>query len=228
MDILKAISADAWHSLHASFDLLWSKLSSIVPSILLVLLVLAIGLKVADLLTRYIDKIVKKSKIDILLDNIISPVTKLTETKIHTSTIIEVTVKWFLIALVLIAGFNLADLNEVVDFFNQALGYLPNLFIATLIILVGTLLAKLASAIIGLVSKSTGLASTAKAAVNTLAFIAALGQIATPLMASLNRFVAHLSLSHLQADVLFIGLLVLILYASKNVVIKAVENLYKS
>ena len=228
MDIFKTITTDAWHSLHASFNLLWSKVAVILPSLLLVLIVLAVGLWIASFLTDKITTIVKKSKLDGLLDKIVAPVSKITGAKINVSTVIGVSVKWFLIAVVLIAALDLADLNEVIDFFNQAIGYIPKIFVAALIILAGSLIASLAGAVVKLVSKSDGMTTTAKAAVNTLAFIAALSQIATPLIAALNQFVGKLSLSHLQADVLFIGLLVLILFASKNAVAKTVENLYKS
>ncbi len=230
MNTLKAVATDAWHSLHSSFNLLWSKVADVLPSLMLVLVVLGAGLVISAFLSDKISLIVKKIKLDVLLDKLLAPVSKFTGAKVSASSIIGASIKWFLIAVVLIAALDLADLNEVVSFFNQALGYIPRIFVAALILLVGALLANLAGSLVKLITKSEkeGFVLTAKAAVNVMAFIAALGQIATPLMASLNQFVGQLSLSHLQTDVLFIGLLVLILFASRNAVTKTVESLYKS
>ena len=230
MNTLKAISNEALSSLHASFDLLWSKVSHLFPSILFVLAVLSIGLIVADFLSDKISLLIKKSRLDILLDKVIAPTSKLTGVKINVSAIIGATVKWFLTATVALAALDLADLHEVVNFFNQAIGYLPNIFIAALIVIVGSLIANLAVAIIKLISKSekNGLTTTAKLAVNSLALIAAMGSLATPLIGSLNQLVGHLGLSHLPGDVLFLGILILILFTSKNAVSKTVAGLYKS
>lgn len=227
MNILRVATVDAVNSLHHSFNLLWSKVSPILLPLVLIVIFLSIGLLVANFISDKVGSIVKKIKIDHILDKIIAPVLKLTGTRIHSSSIIVGSVRWFLIGVVLIASFDLADLKSVINFFNQGLSYLPNIFASALIIIVGSLIADLASAIVSAVSKNH-FASTAKVAVNALALIAAFSQLVTPIIGSLNQFIGHLSLSKLQADVLFIGVLVLALLASKNVIGKTVENLYKS
>ena len=227
MNILKAVTTDAVGSLNHSFDLLWSKISPILLPLVLIVIFLSIGLWLANFIGDRFGAIIKKTKIDSLLDRIIAPVLKLTGTKLHPAGIIVGSVRWFLIATVLLAAFDLADLGSVINFFNQVWSYLPNVFIAALILIVGSQLANLAAAIVGTVSKGN-FTATAKVAVNVLEFIAALGQLLTPIIGSLNSFVSHLGLSKLQADVLFIGILVLALLASKNTVAKTVENLYKT
>ncbi len=227
MNILNAITTNAWGGLSNSFNLLWSKISPILLPLIFILAFLAVGLWIAGFISEKIGIIVKKGKIDTVLDRIAAPAAKLAGTKISSYSIVTGSVKWFLIALVLIAALDIADLNEVIDFFNQALGYLPNIFIAALILIVGSMLGNLAATVVGLVSRNN-FDTTAKVAVNTLAFIAALTQLATPLVSALSQFVGQLNLSKLQGDVLFIGILVLALLASKNAVRKTVENLYKS
>ncbi|MBI3590017.1 MAG: hypothetical protein HY094_01400 [Candidatus Melainabacteria bacterium] len=227
MNILKAVTTDTVTSLHHGFNLLWSKISPILLPLILILVFLSIGLWVANFLSDKIGALVKKAKLDDLLDRIFAPVLKLTGTKINSSSMIQGTIKWFLIGTVLIAALDLADLKSVINFLNQILSYLPSVFIAALILAVGSMVSNLAAVIVGTVSKGN-FATTAKVAVNVLAFIAALSQLVTPIIGSLGQFIGHLSLSKLQADVLFVGVLVLALLASKNAVAKTVESLYKT
>ena len=227
MTILKTIPIEVIGGLQHSFNLLWSKISHLLLPLILIVVFLSIGLWVVNFVSDKIGGLVKKSKVDNLLDRILAPVLEMTGTKVNPSGIIIGSIRWFLIAVVLIAALDMADLKSVIGFFNQALGYLPSLFVAALILIVGSLMADLAGAIVGTVIKGN-FVTTAKVAVNVLAFIAALSRLVTPIIGSLSQFIGHLSLSKLQADVLFIGVLVLILFASRNAVTKTVENLYKT
>lgn len=227
MKFVNEILTSGWGSLHASFNLLWSKISPILLPLVLIVLFLSIGLLIVNFISDKFGAIVKKVKLDNALDRVIAPVLKFTGTKLNLSSIVVESVRWFLIGTVLIAGLKLANLGSVIDFFNQALAYLPNIFASALILIVGSLIANLAAFIVGTVSKGN-FATTSKVAVNALALIAALSQLITPLIGSLSQFIGHLSLSKIQADVLFIGILVLALLASKNIVTKTVESLYKT
>lgn len=226
MNILNTMTSNAWDSLGNSFNLLWSKISPILLPLAFVLIFLGIGLWVAGFVGDKVGAIVKKSKIDNLLDRILEPALKITGTKINPTAVIAGSIKWFLIALVLIAALDLADLHGVISFVNQIIGYLPNVFVAALILIAGSMLANLAGTIVGFVSHS-GFPTTAKGAVNALALIAAFSQLVTPIVGSFSNFVSGLSLSNLQADVLVIGIIVLALLASKGVVTRTVENFYK-
>lgn len=228
MDTLKHIAGDALDSLLASFNMLWSKVYPILDDLALALIVLAIGLKVAGLVSDKIGLVVKKVKIGDLLDKLIfNQVAKLTGVKINANTVITVAVKWFLIATVLIAALDLANMTVVIDFFNQVLGYIPNIIVAVLIVLVGSLLAHLSASLVSAVTKKDNLTKIAKISVNALALIVALTHLATPIVASFGSFIGGLSLSKLQSDALFIGVLILVLLASKDSITKTVENLHK-
>lgn len=227
MKILNALTTNAWDSLSSSFNFLWSKLSPVLLPLVLILVFLAIGLYLAGFLSDKLGALVKKSKIDSLLDKVLAPVSKFTGIKLNSLGIISGLIKWFLIALVLIAALDLANLHSVISFIGQIIGFIPNVFVAALIIIAGSMFADLAAYLVSLVTKN-GFSGTARVAVNALALIAALSQIVTPIISSLSQFIGHLSLSKLQADVLFIGIIVLAVYASKGAVTKIVENLYKS
>lgn len=227
MNILRTLFNNTWDSLSDSFSLLWSKLSHILLPATLILLFLGIALWVVNYISDKFGILIKKVKIDGIFDKILAPTLKLTGTKINSHSLIVNSVRWFLIAAVLIAAMDMADLHEVINFFNSAIGYIPNLFVAALIIIAGSMLANLAATVVKLVSKNS-FDSTAKVAVNALALLAALCQLVSPLVSSLSHFIEQLSLSRLQSDVLFIGILVIALLASKKVVSKTVENLYNS
>ena len=230
MNAFNGILTHVVGSLHTSFNLLWSKLSPVLLPLLLILVFLAVGLWVAGFVSDKLVSIIKKSKVDTLLDKILAPTLKLTGTKINASSVITGTIRWFLIALIVIAALDLADLSNVIDFFNQVIAYLPNVFIAALIIIVGSLLGNLAGTIVKFVAGNgnSNLVGTAKVSVSVLAFIAALSQLLTPIAASFNQFIGQLGISRLQTDVLVIGVIALVLLGSKNALIKTVEHFYKS
>lgn len=227
MNILKGISTNAWDSLSHSFNMLWSILSPILLPLVFVLVFLAIGLWIAEFLGDKLGTLVKKSNVDSFIDKVLAPVLEITETKINTANVINGTIKWFLIGMVLIAGLEMADLDGVLSFFSLVVHYLPSIFSAALIILAGSMLANLAGTVVGFVS-SGNFPTTARVAVNALALITALSLVITPIVGSLSKFIGNLALSRMQSDVLFVGLIILALLASKNVVTKTVENLYKT
>lgn len=228
MGTLKAIVTGALNSLEHGFFLLWGKLSPIIPSLVVALVVLVIGSWLATFIGEKIGQLSKKAKIDDALDKIIiSPISKLSGTKINISGLIGGTVKWILLATVLIAVLDIAKLSRVVDFFSRALYYLPNIFVAALIMIVGTLLADFTSGVVRLATKHDYLIDGSRLAVIVLALIAALNHVITPLSYSLNQFIAQLGLSKLQADVLIIGVIVILLLGCKNAVVKIVESLFK-
>jgi len=223
MNVLNTIMNSTLDSLSHSFNLLWSKVSPILLPLLLVLVFSGIGLWLAGFISDKIGALIKKIRVDSLLDKVLAPTLKITGTKINASSVIINSVRWFLVALILIAALDLANLDNVTDFISQIISYLPNVLVAALILIAGSMLGNLAHTIAGFVSKN-GFSTTAKVAVNALAFIAAIGQLVTPIVGSLNQAIGQLSLSKMQADVLVIGLIVLALFASKNAIAKTVEN----
>ncbi|MBI1857896.1 MAG: hypothetical protein HYR97_02100 [Candidatus Melainabacteria bacterium] len=228
MSTLIDIAGNALDSLYAGFKLLWSQIGPVLDDIALAVIVLALGLTVAGFISDKIGAVVKKIKVGDLLDKLIfAQVAKLTGVKIHATAVITVALRWFLIAIVLLAALDLAHMNVVINFFSDALAYVPNIIVAVLIVIMGSLLAHVAATLVSAVTKKDNLTRIAKIGVNALALIAALTHLATPVIASFGSFIGGLSLSKLQTDAVFIGVLVLVLLASKNAIIKTVENLHK-
>ncbi len=227
MNVLHGILASVWNNLQASFKLVWSVISPHLLPLVIVIILLIAGLWIAGFIGDKIGVVIKKGKLDDLLDKVIlSHFSKLAGVKVSASGLIGEAVHWFLTAIVLIAALNFVHLSSVVDFLKQALGYVPHAIVGALIIAVGTVVADFAAYLVKFVSKSDNWITTVRLAVNLFALVAALGHLITPLAGSITEFLRQLGLSASQGNALFIGVLVLILLASKNVVTKTVEKLY--
>ncbi len=227
MNALHGILTSVWNNLQASFNLVWSVVSPVLLPLVAVIILLVTGLWIAGFIGDKVAVLVKKAKIDDGLDKVLfSHFSKLVGVKINASDLIGSAVHWFLTAIILITALNFTHLSGVVDFLKQALGYIPNAIVAALIIAVGTVVADFAAYVVKFITKSENWLTTVKLAINLFALIAALGHLITPLAGSINGFLGQLGLSTSQANALFIGVLVLVLLASKNVVTKTIEKLY--
>ncbi len=227
MNALYGILTSVWNNLQASFKLVWSAMSPYLLPLVTVIILLVVGLWIAGFIGDKIGVLIKKGKIDDGLDKVLfSHFSKLAGVKISASDLIGSAVHWFLTATVLIAALNFLHLSSVVGFLKQALGYIPHAIVGALIIAVGTVVADFAAYVVRFVTKSDNWLTTVRLAINLFALVSALGHLITPLAGSVTHFLGQLSLSGTQGNALFIGVLVVILLASKNVVTKAIEKLY--
>lgn len=229
MDTIKRISLNSWSSLRDSFDYLWGKLSGVLPSLVIAIVVLVIGSWVAVFVGNKVADLIKKGKIDSLLERtILFPLDKVLGIKINSAKFIGEFVKWLLLVTVFISVFYLAGMPRVVSFFDQVLSYARNVFVAAFIVVVGTMLAGFVASLVTIVTKGEHeyMASGTKLAINLFAFIAALHQILTPLAGAWNQLMLHLGITGLKSDALFIGIVVLLVLAFKEIVVTSVKDLY--
>lgn len=228
MQGVKRVFLDAWKSLDQGFDLLWGNLSSGIPVLIVALLLVVIGSLIAIYAGDFITSILKKAGLDKALDNICSPISKLLNTKINSSKLIGDTVEWILLVIVLIATFNLLKLHEVVIFFTQLISYFPNIFVASFIMVVGYLLATLAANLITVLTKGEHayLGNFARAVIYMFSAITAGTIVFVPLAGAFKMFLRDVGIAGFKTDVLFVGLVVLFVFASKNTVTKWFEKLF--
>lgn len=229
MGHMKSILTESLHCLQQGFGLLWGSISHGLPTLIVALLMVVIGSLLASYIGELISSIMKKAGIDKSIDSILSPISKLVDARINSAKLVGETVKWVLLITVLIATFNMLKLSAVVSFFKSALSYLPSVFVAVFIMIVGYLLANLVANLIAILTKNEHayLTNLSKAAVYTFSGIAALSIVLTPLASALGRFLGELHISSSRSDALFIGLVVLLVLASKNLVTKVVEKLFE-
>lgn len=177
---MKQIILDWTGALQSALTTLLDKISYILPNLIGALVILVLGSMLAMMLGGIVGSLVKKLKVDVALEKtVLYPVSQSLGIKINTSKLFGELVKWFILIIVFIAAADVAKMPQVTDFFNEVLLYLPNVFVAVIILLVGSLLATFVSNLVTTsVKDELGyLSGLAKVAILTFAILAALNQL---------------------------------------------------
>ena len=180
MEGIKFMILDWTGALKSAFFSFGDKIYAVLPNILGASLILIAGSLIAMGLGEFAKKVVEKLRIDIALEKtVLYPVSRNLGIKINISTVFEQLVQWFILIIVFIAAADVANLTQVNDFLNEVLLYLPNVFVAVIILLVASLLATFVSNLITTSFKDElgYLSGIAKAAIFTFAILAALNQL---------------------------------------------------
>ena len=122
---------------------LWYGFVSIVPAILLAIIIFLIGWLVGSTLSKAIAHLVDALKIDRLFKSAgAEEVLQRAGWRINIGRFLGEIVKWFIVIAFLIASLNLLGLTQVTIFLRDVvLQYLPRVFIAALVLVIGTVLA---------------------------------------------------------------------------------------
>ncbi len=182
-------------------------LISVVPSIFAAIVVLIVGLVLANLLGRLARRIIDLTKLDVFLHRTVG-LGRLKEQGLDISAarLVGWTVKWFFIIVTFIAVADILKWPQLTSFFEAVALYIPNVIIAVLILMAGFILgAGLQDIVVKAVKSSTlpeasaGFVGTvARLAVIVFAIMAALTQlgVAADLVKILfTGFVAMLALA---------------------------------
>jgi hypothetical protein len=148
------------------------------------LLVFLIGLAIAAALGKLTQKLIKALRVDRATDKL-NFVEKLKQQGAMTSpsVILGKFVEWFLILVFLMAATEILGLEQVTDFLNSILLYIPNLVVATIILTIAFLLGNFIYSIVRSSTRAAGvinanlLASIIKWAVIVFGLLAALIQL---------------------------------------------------
>jgi hypothetical protein len=174
---------------------------SFVPKILAGTIVLLIGIIIASILKQIVLGIFKALKIEGLLKKYGVPEAR---QEFSWSNIFSEIVRWFVIIIFLLPTADIWGLPRVVTILNEFLLYLPNVFVAAIIAVVGFMLGSLAHDLIlasvkGVSANSANsIASVTRWAVNVFVILAILNQlgVATDLIRILfTGFVAMLAIA---------------------------------
>ncbi len=110
---------------------------SFLPNLLAAIIVLILGLLVAASLGKLVTKLIEITRVDELIDRLGVNKTFKAFGKVRVSAIIGWLVKWFLILVVLMAVADILGLTQIIDFLEDVAAFLPNVVIATVILLIG-------------------------------------------------------------------------------------------
>lgn len=194
VDILRLAFADMWAS--ALLNL---------PRIGVAVIILIVGFILANVLKTAVLRGVRLLKVDELLEQLeIKKMIEKTGLTIDTGEILAFLVKWVVVIMALIASADILEWHQITVFLSAVVGYIPNVLIAVVILIVGVMVANLLenlirSALTATKMKSAGFASgIAKWSLLVFSFMAALIQlgIARELIQTLfTGFVAMVALA---------------------------------
>jgi len=150
---------DLWtQSLVAAMTALWTKVANFIPNLFGALVVVILGFVVAKLLDTLLSKLLAKVGLDRLMGG--TGLTKLLDRagiRVPISTVIGKIIYWFVLLIFLVSAAESLGLQRVSATLDMLALYLPKVFGAALVLLVGVLLAQLANGIVRGAAETVGL-----------------------------------------------------------------------
>ncbi len=163
---------------------LWYGFIELFPRILLAIVIFIIGWIVAATLGKLVMMGIDALKLDRAFRNTgVDEALARAGWKIHIGGVIGWLVKWFIIIVFLVASLNILHLDQVTVFLQQVLAYIPQVIIAALVLVAGTVLADFVrklitgSAAVANVRSAKMLGSIAYYAIWILAVVTALDKL---------------------------------------------------
>lgn len=169
----------------ASFTDLWDTVAQIVPSLILAVVVFAIGWIVGIILYRLVIQVIKILRVDDALKAAgVTGVAREAGINLDIGRFLATLVKWFVVIVFLLAALEFLNLSIVTIFLQQVvLLYLPQVVVAVLIVILAAIVAEAVRKIVTNSARAAGahtanLAGTvAKYAIWIFAVLAALNQL---------------------------------------------------
>lgn len=158
----------------------WGAVATFLPKLIGFLIILVIGYFIAKAISKLLDKILEKVGFDKLVER--GGVGKaLDKSRFDASDILGKIVFWVLFLFVLQLAFGVFGPNPISDLIKGVIAYLPNVFVAILIIVIGAAIAaavkEVAEAALGGLSYGKSLAIAGSTAIIVVAVFAALEQL---------------------------------------------------
>lgn len=148
--------------LSGSFQNLLSGIATFIPSLILSLLIITIGWAIGVLFYIAIDKFFKAIKFDDALRRSgFDEFVKRGGINLNSGKFIGKIVQYFVMIVFLVAAFDMLGLGQVTTFLQQIVyGYLPQLIVAVLMLLVGVVIGDVVGRIVSVSSSSAGITSS--------------------------------------------------------------------
>jgi flagellar biosynthesis protein FliQ len=123
---------------------IWYGIASFVPTLLIAVIIFAIGWILAALIEKIVESIFKAIKVDAALKSAgLDDVMKRTGHSLNSGAFVGALVKWFVIVVFLIASFDVLGLAQVNTFLKDVvLSYIPQVIVAVLVLMVAVMIAE--------------------------------------------------------------------------------------
>lgn len=127
-------------TVNTSFNNVLDGVIQFIPTFLWALVIFIAGWIVAVILEKVVEQVAKAIKLDTLLENAgIGKFVKRAGYKLNIGVFLGEIVKWFVIVVALVSAFDVLGLDQVNDFLNNVVNYIPQLFAAVLILVVAVI-----------------------------------------------------------------------------------------
>ena len=184
-----------------SFQNLWLGVIGFVPNLIVALIIFIIGWVVAAVLGRVVEQVIKAIKVDAALASAgFEELVNRAGFNLNSGHFIGELVKWFIIIVFLLASFDVLGLAQVTIFLKDVvLLYLPNVFVAALILLAAALIAQFTERVVTGSAKAAG--------ISTAHFLGGISRWAVWIFAILAA-ISQLGIAGVFAQTLFTGIIV--------------------
>jgi hypothetical protein len=180
---------------------IWFGIVSFVPTLIIAIIIFAIGWVLASLIERLIEGIFKTFKVDSALKNAgLEDVVERSGHKLNSGRFVGSLVKWFVIVVFLIASFDVLGLTQVNMFLKDVvLSYIPQVIVAVLILMVSVVIADTVNRLV--------VASARAAHIKSAGLLGHLAQWSIWIFAILTALF-HLGIAPALIQTLFMGVVV--------------------
>lgn len=121
---------------------LYVRVINFLPGFLVAVIILVVGWIVAVAVAKLIKSVLNSVKLDEVGDKLgLDQISARTGMKMSVSGTIAWLIKWFILIAVFLAAADILKLDQISEFLNDVLAYIPNVVAGAAILLVGTLLA---------------------------------------------------------------------------------------
>lgn len=176
--------ADWGSTLWTSFANAMNMFFAFIPKLLGFLVILIIGLIVASLLAKAVTLLLRKIGFDEFSDRLgMAGVERRLGTRIDMAEVLGKIVYWFVFLIFLVPAINALELTTVSVFLTQLISYIPNVFVAVLVLFLGLLISNFVGDLVrrtttnGRIGNPNLLSNLARYAIIGFALIIALQQL---------------------------------------------------
>lgn len=180
---------------------IWMGIASFVPTLVVAIIIFAIGWVLAALIEKLVEGLFKTFKIDTALKSAgLEDVIERSGHKLNSGRFVGSLVKWFVIVVFLIASFDILGLTQVNLFLKDVvLSYLPQVIVAVLVLMVSVVIAEAVQKLV--------MASARAAHVKSAVLLGKISKWAIWIFAILTALF-HLGIAPALIQTLFMGVVV--------------------
>ncbi|MFH1455027.1 MAG: hypothetical protein ABIF22_01760 [bacterium] len=171
--------------LSASLKNIWLGVANFMPTLLVAIVIAVIGWIIGAIFFRLVENLIKFAKVDNALKAAgFDKIVEKAGFRLDSGYFLGKLVEWFFVIVFLVAAFDVLGLKQVTAFLSDVvLGYLPQVMVAVLIILIAAIVAEVMQKVVVGAAKTAGMSSVnfagtiAKWAIWIFAILAAVMQL---------------------------------------------------